>query len=122
MTEEKITGAIGTMYSDKVVELWNECIRDKNYPDDEVFYNDEEFFNEMFGNAYGAVLSVTLGDWRNSDDYVAFDGYGNVVSFNYWNDYNSPIDVDILAEWLSENPAKLEELGIEDEEDEEEED
>ena len=42
----------------------------------------------------------------------------NVESFDYWQDSNSPIDVDVLAEWLMENPEKLEELGIEDDEEE----
>lgn len=121
MTREKIMESIGVMSSDEVVTLWNEYIKAKGYSDDKVFYNDREFFDEMFGNAYDAVLSVIYGNWRESDEFVAFDGYGNVRSFNGWEDYDSPINADILADWLLENREKAKEIGIADEDEEEEE-
>lgn len=120
MTREKIMKSIGVMSSDGIIALWNECIKEKGYSDDKVFYNGREFFDEMFGNAYDAVLSVIYGDWRDSDEFVAFDEYGNVRSFNGWEGYGSPIDADILANWLLENHEKAKEIGIVDEDDGEE--
>lgn len=122
MTEEKIAEKLGVMETERIIELWNECIEYTGYTDDEVYENGEDFFNEMFRNPYDAAMSVAFGNWKCSDRYVVFNGYANVESFNYWQDANSPIDVDVLAEWLMENPEKLEELDIEDDDEEEEED
>lgn len=106
------------MDTERVIELWNECAESKCYYDNRVYDNDEAFFNEMFRTTYDAVRAASNGDYNVHDDYVVFDGYANVESFDYWQDSNSPIDVDVLAEWLMENPEKLEELGIEDDEEE----
>lgn len=44
-------------------------------------YNDEEFFNVFFeGKPMEAVRAVFYGDYRYTDDYVKFDGYGNLES------------------------------------------
>lgn len=44
-------------------------------------YNDEEFFNVFFeGKPMEAVRAAIYGDYRYTDDYVKFDGYGNLVS------------------------------------------
>lgn len=61
------------------------------------------------------------GNWRESDEFVAFDGYGNIRSFNGWEDYDSPIDAGILIDWLFEDQEKAKEIGIADEDEEEEE-
>lgn len=112
MTKEKIMEAIEVMSDAKVIELWNECIRDNDYSDNEVFFNSRVFFNGMFDSAYDAVLSVTYGDWRERDEYVVFDSHKNVQSFTCWEDTNSPIDADVLADWLFENQDKAKEIGI----------
>lgn len=122
MTEEKIMNAIGVMETERVIELWNECIEYTGYTDDEVYENGEFFFNEIFRNPYDAAMAVAYGDWRVNDDYVCFNGYGNLESFNYWQDNNSPVDEDALVDWLMENPDKAAEIGVEDDEDEEEDD
>lgn len=122
MTEEKIIEKIGVMETEHVIALWNECIEYTGYTDDRVYENGEDFFNEMFRNPYDAAMGVAFGNWRCSDRYVVFNGYANVESFQYWQDSNSPIDVDVLAEWLMENPDKAAEIGVEDNEEDEEED
>lgn len=43
---------------------------------------------------------VFFGDLKNWFDRVYLNGYGNVESC--WNVENSPIDVDLLADWLKE--------------------
>lgn len=122
MTKEKIMEKIGVMETERVIGLWNECIEYTGYTDDEVYENSEDFFNEMFRNPYDAAMRVAFGNWKCSDRYVVFNGYANVESFNYWQDANSPVDVDVLAEWLMDNPEKAAEIGVEDDDDEEEDD
>jgi hypothetical protein len=49
----------------------------------EYFYNDEEFFDIFFGiNTMDAVRAVCFGDYRYNDEFVKFDGYGNLESAN----------------------------------------
>lgn len=121
MTREKIMEFINrSMVDTEVITLWNECSESKGYYNDRVYDNDETFFEEMFRTTYDAVRAATNGDYNVHDDYVVFDGYANVESFNCWQDYSSPIDVDVLAEWLMDNPDKAAELGIEDDDEEEE--
>lgn len=121
MTREKIMEFINrSMVDTEVITLWNECAESKCCYDDRVYDNDETFFNEMFRTTYDAVRAATNGDYNVHDDYVVFDGYANLQSFDWLDDNNSPVDEDILVDWLMENPEKAAELGIEDEEEEEE--
>ena len=49
----------------------------------EYWNNDEEFFNTFFyNNPTEAVRSAYYGDYNYCDNWVKFDGYGNLVSFN----------------------------------------
>lgn len=50
----------------------------------EAYPNDEDFFDTFFSHdVMGAVRAIQYGDYNLNDDYVGFDGYGNLVSFNY---------------------------------------
>ena len=58
---------------------------DGSFSEIEYFYNDEEFFNIFFGiNTMEAVRAVCFGDYRYSDEFVKFNGYGNLVSVNQY--------------------------------------
>ncbi|QQO40465.1 hypothetical protein 000TH008_37 [Bacillus phage 000TH008] len=47
--------------------------------------NDEEFFKVHFrDDPQKAVRAVCFGDYNYSDEYVRFDGYGNLESFTSW--------------------------------------
>lgn len=49
----------------------------------EAHYNDEEFFNTFFyNNVMEAVRAVFYGDYNYNDDYVMFDGYGNLETLS----------------------------------------
>lgn len=110
MTSEEITKAVAIMDTNDIITLWNECIDEVGYPNDRVYGNNMLFFEEMFAHPYDVVQTVAYGDWRVDDTYVVFNGYGNLSSFNYWGDSNSPIDIDVIVEWLSDNKEKVEEL------------
>lgn len=46
-------------------------------------YNDEEFFNTYFENKpMEAVRATTYGNYNYMDEYVIFNGYGNLDSYN----------------------------------------
>jgi hypothetical protein len=49
----------------------------------EYYYNDDDFFSIFFGiNTMDAVRAVCFGDYNYSDDFVKFNGYGNLESAN----------------------------------------
>lgn len=102
--EEYIERAIEKMDNEEVIDLWERYCDENNCVDDGIYNNDSMTINDFFvGSPYDAILSVVLGDWRSADNYFRFNRYGNIESFNYWNDDNSPIDLDALVDWLADD-------------------
>ena len=62
----------------------------------EYWDNDEEFFNTFFyNNPTEAVRASFYGDYNYCDNWVKFDGYGNLKSVNDYeleNEYKDYID------------------------------
>lgn len=88
---------------DDLVNVWNVyCYGVDNY-DEEIYPNDDATLDEMFPSAYEFARSAKYGDYDFRHEYFTFNGYGNIVSFNYLDDDNCPIDLDVLAEWFIEN-------------------
>ena len=75
----------------KVINLWNNYVGEKCYlHEDEVIYtNDCAVFNTFFTP-------------NENDDYVVIDENNNAQSFTNWDDAKSPVDIDILVDWLFE--------------------
>jgi hypothetical protein len=71
---------------DNKISIHNETMQEINYYDDEIHYNDDDFFNTYFENKpLEAVRSAKYGDYNYVDEYVRFNGYGNLESFNAYN-------------------------------------
>nr|DAQ35850.1 MAG TPA: hypothetical protein [Caudoviricetes sp.] len=85
-------------------QLWNEYASDKD--GDAHIYDSVEDFAELTGED-GVELArmVFFGDVKNWSDTVYLDGYGNFRSC--WNVENSPIDLDVLAEWLEDEEHEV---------------
>lgn len=91
------------------IALHNEYCQENGYSDDEIFDFDDEFFNMFFeGKPMEAARATQFGDVNWSDDYIHFNGYGNLESISEHNilDY---IDAENLVIWLEEND-RLDEL------------
>lgn len=108
--------------NDKLIEIfkecWENCTSDtkvgihniyarEKCPDDEIFLNDEDFFNTYFeGKPFEAVRSAYFGHYEYSHNYVWFNGYANLDSSDYIEDM--PIEsTETLAEWFIENYDEL---------------
>lgn len=85
------------------ISLWNEYCSE-NCSDDQIFEFDDDFFETFFSGKtpmdmfrLGCFSSVS---W--SDEYIKFNGYGNLESMNEYEAVNS-IDEAVLIEWLIEN-------------------
>lgn len=100
MNEKEILNKLNELKSNGELEtlriINNECSF-YNGSTDEIHYNDEEFFDIYFeSNVLEAVRSVCYGDYRYTDNYVVFDGYENLESFNLYNMENY-LDLDNIA-------------------------
>jgi hypothetical protein len=93
---------MGLSDDDKMM-LHNEVMQEISYNDDEIFFNDDEFFEMFFnGKVLEAVRSVSYGDYNYNHDYVRFNGYGNLESFDGY-DLDSHILYDEIIDYMIEN-------------------
>jgi hypothetical protein len=116
---EAITDYLENLTNNELVNVHNEYCQNCNYSDNEIFSNDEDFFNTFFdGKVMEAVRAISFGDYQYNHDYVMFNGYANLESFD--NPINN-IDIAAIAADILENPENYD-IELEDEEETEEED
>jgi hypothetical protein len=114
-TGEAVKEYINGLSDSELVYAHNQMCQNLKYGDDEIYSNDEDFFNTFFDNrVLEAVRAVVYGDYNYSHDWVKFNGYGNLESTNYPNDF---IDEPQLIEDIINNPDDYY-IEFEDEEDE----
>ena len=103
MTKKEIVETIKKMDNAKVINLWNNYVGEKCYPreDGTIYTNNCAVFNSFF-TPYDAVMSVLYGHYNENDNYVIIDESENVQSFTNWDDEKSPVDIDILANYMLE--------------------
>lgn len=82
------------------IGCWNEyCM--ETYRDDQIFDFNDDFFDQFFdGRPMDAARAVHFGSVNWSDDYIYFNGYGNLESTN---DPEDIIDKSELIDWMMEN-------------------
>ena len=85
--------------NEEIVGVWNDYCDNHCCCDDMIFYMGS--FNELYDGVkpIEIVERVIYGDFRTDDDFFAFNGYGNIVSFNDVDDYGS-FDMRYVAEHL----------------------
>jgi hypothetical protein len=112
-TEEAVKDYINGLSESDLVYVNNQMCQNLNYSDNEIYSNDEEFFNVFFGDrVIEAVRAVAYGDYSYGHDWVMFNGYANLESTNYPREW---VDEPQLIENILENP---EDYDIEFEEEE----
>lgn len=106
---EAIINTINEMDSQELVELNNTYCQSANYSDSEIYLNDEEFFEVFFnGKVLEAVRAVSYGDYNYSHEWVKFNGYGNLESFNYMEAKDLVEAVSTMAEYIADNEEDFE--------------
>ena len=97
---EQIKNALKNMDINDLVNIHNEYCDAANYPDNRI-YSMEEFDELMSGSTpWEIARSAFYGDFRPCDDYFYFNGYGNLASFDYIGEDNTPIYIDDIAEYI----------------------
>ena len=92
--------------TDELVDAWNLRCEKKGYMDE--FIENMSSFDEMFQNLSPLeIIDKVRGcNFCTGDDYFAFNGYGNLESFSYAEDY-SCFSYEELAEYLVDNGDSL---------------
>lgn len=113
---EAITEYLNGLSDSELVNIHNEYCQSCNYSDDEIFINDEDFFNTYFENdVLGAVRAASYGEFNYSHKYVKFNGYGNLDSFNNPTEY---VDIAAIAADILENEENYNYIELEEVEEE----
>lgn len=103
---DKIKGILEGMDFDELIAVWNTyCDEVRN--EENVYFMEE--FNEMFDGVkpWEIARSAFFGDFNPTHDYFTFNGYGNLVSFDYFTDNNCPIIIDDIAEFVDRTEYAL---------------
>lgn len=110
-TLEAITEYLNDLTNSELVNLHNQYCQSAGYSDDEIYINDEDFFNTFFEEkTLEAVRAVCFGEYRYQDDYVIFNAYGNLESFNNPAEH---IDIKAIAADILENPEIYSDIELE---------
>jgi hypothetical protein len=129
MNREKFIKAIieeiNCFDNDQMVQLNNEYCDQQNYPDDQIYSNDANFFADVYvGDVMEAVRAVSYGDYNYFHDWVKLNGYGNLESMNVIDEDDLCESIDTIAEEVADNFHNYDhlfDLDPDDFEDEEEE-
>ena len=96
------------MTTRELVEVHNKYCEACNAMDNEIFENDDYFLETYYMNRPADLaMAIQYGDYRYSDDYVQFYGYGNLYRFYY--SY-----FQVLIEYIADYVADLDEDEQED--------
>jgi hypothetical protein len=99
-----IIETINAMDENELVQLNNEYCQAINATDSEIFGNDEDFFDMFFPNCpMRLAQAICYGDYHYYHEYVRFNGYGNLETFqNMTTDQLCEL-VPTMAEYIAEN-------------------
>jgi hypothetical protein len=116
---DKIKQALKNLSPEDKIDFHNLRSREMVNGEDDIYPNDEDFFNMFFANdPFNAVQRAVYGDYKPMQDYVMFDGYGNLQSLDTYLLEKHLYSDSEIAEFLDENDQYLMDydLEIEDEE------
>lgn len=119
---DKIKQALKNLEPENKIDLNNLVSGEYKNGEDDIYPNDEDFFNTFFSNdPYNAVQRAVYGDYQPMHDYVMFDGYGNLKSLDTYLLERNLISDDEIAEFLDENEQYIEDYldNLEEEEENE---
>lgn len=109
---EQITKQINELSQSDLISLHNTYCQSIG-SDSEIYSNDDEFFEIFFsGKVIEAVRAVSYGEYNYSDNYVKFNGYGNLESFNHFSIDDLEDFPQVIAEYAIENQSDFDMLDF----------
>lgn len=106
MDLQKFEDYLCTLRFDTLVRAWNEfCCSENGSAGDAIYDSVEALHDEGLVGGLELARSVFFGSVESWYDKVYFDGYGNLEST--WDLEHSPIDINCLAKWLTEEEHEV---------------
>lgn len=102
--KQTIVNILQEKEGEAIRRIWNKYCNEEN-PDDYIYDNDEYELSQMFSGSSAvsdALRTACYGEYKFTDAYVIFNGYGNLVSFGE-SELNEHIDYDTLSDYLMDN-------------------
>lgn len=103
LTVHAIIEAIYDMGTNEIFDLNNTFCEEANYCDDIIYSNDDDFLDMAFSSKIDAVRAAVYGDYNYHHDFVKFNGYGNLETFDRLTSDNLPDIVQNIAEYIHDN-------------------
>lgn len=114
--KKAIIAILKAMETKTLVGIWNEYCSEENM-DDYIYENESYNLNEMFCGkdaVSDALRAAWYGNYNFTDNYVVFNAYGNLKSYNEYN-VEEQIDFDTLADYIMDNDCReIQDVWIED--------
>ena len=102
-TKQQIIEQLQSLTANELMQIHNEYCQSVNDCDNEIYHNEEDFFNDFFlSNPMELARAISFGDYRYQDEFIKFNAYGNLESFADYSIMNH-IDIDAIAEDIIEN-------------------
>lgn len=112
MTKKEILmEKLENLYDSELVSLWNDFCKVDSRQENLIYDLDDYTLDGVFESA--SEVLKNLGEFDYDDDYFAYDGYGYINSFSGALDTYSPVDLDMLVDWLEDNIDVADEYGLE---------
>jgi len=99
-----------TADASELIAAYNNYLYEVGYYDDIIYSNDEYFFKKFFTDPDAAVRATYYGHYNYCDDYVRFNGYGNLDSYNEYALLDEIKRDSDFTSWLFDNDEAFEEL------------
>jgi len=100
-TKQQIIEQLQSLTANGLMQIHNEYCQSVNNCDNEIYHNEEYFFNYFFSsNPMELAKAISFGDYRYHDEFVKLDAYGNLESFDTIMNH---IDIDAIAEDIIKN-------------------
>jgi hypothetical protein len=96
----QVIKAINEMDCTELVMLNNEYCESINGMDSMIYSNDDNFLEDYFNSKSDLARAISYGDYRYMDNWVTFNGYGNLESFNYMDTDKLCELVEVMAEYI----------------------
>jgi hypothetical protein len=101
MRYETFAEKFGELSTSEKVSIFNEYCIEHGDPDNALHSFDEDFFATAFSNPMDAARATFFGDIQSwSDEYIRFNGYGNLESVS---EYNVDSEIEGYLEDIFEN-------------------
>lgn len=101
---EQIRDYLENLDDDSLLYIYRNYCDETENVDDDIYSMDD--FDEIMESTkpWEVARACYFGDFRPCDKYFEFNGYGNIVSFNYISD---KVDIDEIARFIVENNNSL---------------